>query len=108
MGWGQDSRNKDLGDPLKRTRVELADLGEIEAILEGKKSEKRFMFMQEGVREKRFDWKCQTEKDRDKWVKGLNQHREHYEKVVRYLENMDNMISIVIWCDHFVADYCVC
>lgn len=84
--WGQDARNKDLGDPLKRTVVGFSQLGEVEKILEGK-SGKKFMFMQEGVREKRFDWKCQTKKDRDKWVKGLKKHQEHYERVINYLES---------------------
>ena len=85
--WGQDSRNKNLGDPLKRTVVKFDTLGEVEPILEGK-SGKKFMFMQDdGKREKRYDWKCQTKEDRDKWVKGLKKHQEHYERVIEYLEN---------------------
>jgi len=75
-----------LGDPLKRTVVNLGSIGEIEKDVDGK-SGKKFMFMQEGVREKKFEWKCQTKKDCNYWVKGLKKHQEHYERVVNYLEN---------------------
>merc|ERR1712083_716867 len=84
--WGQDARNKDLGDPLKRTVVNLGTMGEVEKILEDKKG-KKFMFMQEGIREKRFDFRTQTKKDRDRWVKGLKKRQAHYERVINYLDN---------------------
>jgi len=68
--------------------LNLMQIVEIQPVTAGKTQRKFTFAVGAENHRKEYVWRCAAEKERDSWVDGLNQHRQHfYTSVVSYLKS---------------------